>query len=170
MTDKATSSKETTGKIRIERIYHASANEVWDLWTTSKGIESWWAPDGFRVEVRKLDLRPGGELIYAMTAIAPEQVEFMKRAGMPLTTESRKTFTELVPPKRIAYRSLADFIPGVKPYEFMTGVDLQQSADGVRAVMTVDAMHDDEWTQRLVMGRENELDNLAKVIDRKRSS
>jgi hypothetical protein len=24
------------------------------------------------------------------------------------------------------------------------------------------------WTQRLVMGRENELDNLAKVIDRKR--
>jgi len=36
--------------------------------------------------------------------------------------------------------------------------------------MTVDAMHDDEWTQRLVMGRENELDNLAKVIDRKRSS
>jgi hypothetical protein len=31
--------------------------------------------------------------------------------------------------------------------------------------MTVDAMQDDEWT-RLVMGRENELENLAKVIDR----
>src|SRR5256886_12611645 len=118
---------------RIERNYHASANEVWDLWTTRKGIESWWAPDGFKVEVRKLDLRPGGELIYAMTATGPEQIEFMKGAGMPLTTESRKTFTELVPPKRIAYRSLADFIPGVKPYEFLTVVDLQSSADGVRS-------------------------------------
>ena len=170
MTKKAASSSATTRKIRIERNYYASANEVWDLWTTREGIESWWAPDGFKVEVRKLDLRPGGELIYAMTATGPEQIEFMKGAGMPLTTESRKTFTELVPPKRIAYRSLADFIPGVKPYEFLTVVDLQSSADGVRAVMTVDAMHDDEWTQRLVMGRENELDNLAKVIDRKRSS
>jgi len=170
MTEKVSSSSGTSKKIRIERNYHESANEVWELWTTSDGIESWWAPDGFRVEVRKLDLRPGGELIYAMTATAPEQVEFMQRAGMPLTTESRKTFTELIPPKRIAYLSLADFIPGVKPYEFLTVVDLQPSADGVRAVMTVDAMHDDEWTQRLVMGRENELDNLAKVIDRKRSS
>jgi len=169
MTKKAASSSATTRKIRIERNYHASADEVWDLWTTSKGIESWWAPDGFKVEVRKLDLRPGGELIYTMTATGPEQVEFMKQAGMPLTTESRKTFTELVPSKRIAYLSLADFIPGVKPYEFLTVVDLQSSADGVRAVMTVDAMHDDEWTQRLVMGRENELDNLAKVIDRRQS-
>jgi len=34
-------------------------------------------------------------------------------------------------------------------------------------VMTVDQMHDEVWTQRLVMGRENELDNLAKLIDRK---
>src|SRR5438094_504890 len=95
MTKKAASSSATTRKIRIERNYHASADEVWDLWTTSKGIESWWAPDGFKVEVRKLDLRPGGELIYAMTATGPEQVEFMKQAGMPLTTESRKTLKQV---------------------------------------------------------------------------
>src|SRR3989442_2572146 len=110
MTEKVSSPSGTSKKIRIERNYHASANEVWELWTTSEGIESWWAPDGFRVEVRKLDLRPGGELIYAMTATGPEQVEFMKQAWMPLTTESLKTFTELDPPKRIAYLSLADLI------------------------------------------------------------
>lgn len=168
MTKESSSPKTTSTKIRIERIYPASANEVWELWTTSQGIESWWAPDGFKVEVRKLDLRPGGELIYAMTATGPEQVEFMKSAGMPLTTESRKTFTELIPPKRIAYTSLADFVPGVEPYEFLTVVDLNPSGDSVRVVMTVDPMHDEVWTQRLVMGRENELDNLAKVIDRRR--
>ena len=168
MTKESSSPKTTSTKIRIERIYPAPANEVWELWTTSQGIESWWAPDGFKVEVRKLDLRPGGELIYAMTATGPEQVEFMKSAGMPLTTESRKTFTELIPPKRIAYTSLADFVPGVEPYEFLTVVDLNPSGDSVRVVMTVDPMHDEVWTQRLVMGRENELDNLAKVIDRRR--
>ena len=34
--------------------------------------------------------------------------------------------------------------------------------------MTFDAMHDDEWTQRLVMGRENELDNLGRLIENRR--
>ena len=60
--------------------------------------------------------------------------------------------------------SLVDFVPGVEPYEFETAVDFDQAADGVRTVMTVEPMHDDEWTQRLTMGRENELDNLAKLI------
>ena len=169
MTNQPSSPKTTSTKIRIERIYLASASEVWELWTTSEGIESWWAPDGFKVKVRKLDLRPGGEVIYAMTATGPEQVEFMKSAGMPLTTESRKTFTELIPPKRIGYTSLADFIPGVAPYEFLTVVDLNPSGDGVHVIMNVDPMHDEVWTQRLIMGRENELDNLAKVIDRRRA-
>ena len=170
MTDQPGSSSPPAGKTQIERFYNASPEEVCELWTTSEGIESWWAPDGFEVKVHKLDLRPGGELVYDMTARAPEQIQFMQRAGMPLTTEARKTFTELVPPIRIAYTSLADFIPGVDPYEFLTVVDLKPSVDGVRVVMTVETMHDDEWTQRLVMARENELDNLGKVIDRKRAS
>jgi len=151
-------------RIRIERTYDASAEELWALWTTKEGIESWWAPDGFTVEVRRLDLRPGGELLYAMTATATPQVEFMKNAGMPLTTESRKTFTEVIAGARLAYTSLADFIPGVAPYESATVVDLLPSAGTVRVVMTVDRMHDDDWTQRLIAGRENELDNLAKVL------
>ena len=31
--------------------------------------------------------------------------------------------------------------------------------------MTVERLHDEVWTQRLVAGRENELDNLAAVVD-----
>jgi uncharacterized protein YndB with AHSA1/START domain len=61
----------------------------WTLWTTKAGIESWWGPEGFNVTVTSLDLRPGGELVYLMTATAPEQVAFMKRAGMPISTECR---------------------------------------------------------------------------------
>jgi hypothetical protein len=117
------------------------------------------------VEVGKLDLRPGGELIYTMTATAPEQVAFMEGAGLPLSTESLKTFVDLDEPTRISYTSLADFIPGVDPYDFLTVVEIRPSADGVHVIMTMDAMHDEEWTQRLAAGRGNELDNLGRVID-----
>ena len=47
--------------IQIERTYPAAPQEVWRLWTTREGIESWWAPDGFTVEVRALDLPNGLE-------------------------------------------------------------------------------------------------------------
>ena len=103
-------------KVTLERTFKASIEEVWDLWATQEGIESWWGPDGFAVTVHKLDLRPGGELVYAMTAVASDQIEFMKKAGMPLTTESRVTYTDVIPPRRLAYTALADFIRGVAPY------------------------------------------------------
>lgn len=151
---------------RLERTYPTTAEQLWELWTTTRGIESWWAPDGFTVEVQELGLRSGGALVYTMTATAPEQIEFMRTAGMPLTTQSRKTFTEVEPPRRLAYTSLVDFVPGVEPYEFLTTVELEPVDNGVHVVMTVEAMHDDVWTERLLAGRANELDNLGRLIAR----
>ena len=43
-------------RITIERTYKAALKDVWDLWTTKEGIESWWGPDGFTTKVNKLDL------------------------------------------------------------------------------------------------------------------
>src|ERR671930_2256723 len=91
---------------QLQRTYAATPEDVWELWTTASGIEGWWAPDGFEVTVDKLEVRPGGELVYTMTATGPEQKEFMRNAGMPLSTQSRKTCPEIAPRMRIAYRSL----------------------------------------------------------------
>jgi uncharacterized protein YndB with AHSA1/START domain len=151
--------------VTLERTFNAPIEDVWNLWTTKDGIESWWGPEGFAVKVRKLDLRPGGELLYAMTATAPDQIEFMKKAGMPLTTESRVIYTEVVPPRRLAYLQLADFIPGIEPYEVPTTVELDQSPQGVRMVLTFAAMHDEHWTSMAVMGWESELGKLAKLLE-----
>jgi uncharacterized protein YndB with AHSA1/START domain len=158
--------KSTAERITMERTFKASVEDVWDLWTTRDGIESWWGPDGFRVEVRALDLRPGGELHYAMIASGADQIEFMKRANMPLVVETRITYTEVLVHKRLAYLNHADFIPGVAPYDVAMVVELHPVADGVRMVLTMDAMHDEEWTRRMVAGWENELDKLARALAR----
>ena len=151
-------------KLTLERTFKASIEEVWELWTTREGIESWWGPEGFSVAVSDLDLRPGGELAYAMSATGADQMEYMTRAGMPLITEHRLTYTEVDPPRRLAYKDLADFIPGVEPYEVQTLIELSEVEDGVRLVLTFDAMHDNEWTRLAVMGRESELGRLEDVL------
>jgi hypothetical protein len=83
---------------------------------------------------------------------------------MPLTQEARITFTEVEPLLRLAYIHLADFIPGVDPYDVAIVVELQPNADGVRMTLTFDAMHNDEWTKLATMGWESELEKLSAAL------
>lgn len=148
----------------IQRSYDASIEEVWALWTTKSGIESWWGPEGFDVTVTTLDLHAAGMLVYRMTAVAPEQVAFMRQAGMPLTSECKVTYTEVSPPDRLAYKTLADFVPGVAPYEVNTVVTLKATTDGVQLTIIVDAMHDDIWTERACAGYESQMRKLDALL------
>lgn len=156
----------TSRKITLERTYDAPIDVIWDLWTTKEGIESWWGPDGFFVTVRSMDLRVGGVMAYGMTASGAEQVAFMQRAGMPLTTETRIRYTDVTRPRRLAYQNVVDFVPGVDTYEVGTVVELHATPTGTRLVLTIDAMHDEVWTGRAVMGWEMELGKLAKVVSK----
>jgi predicted dehydrogenase len=64
--------------------------------------------------------------------------------------------------KRISLEGI--YVPGVAPYDVETLVELAESAQGVRLVLTFDAMHDEHWTQMARMGWENELGKLAKAL------
>ncbi|MER2562760.1 MAG: SRPBCC domain-containing protein [Myxococcaceae bacterium] len=153
-------------RITLERTFDATLREVWELWTTKDGIESWWGPEGFHVEVHALDLRPGGLLLYAMVADTPETIALMQRQGMPTSTEARITYRDIVPLKRLAYSHLADFIPGVAAYDVETVVTLEQLGPKVKMTLTFDRMHDQLWTDRAAAGWQMELDKLAKRLTR----
>jgi uncharacterized protein YndB with AHSA1/START domain len=150
--------------ITLERSYEARLDEVWALWTTKEGFESWWGPDGFRAEVRSLDLKPGGELLYAMIASAPEQIAAMKKMGMPVSHDAKMIFKEVVPLERLAYTNVIDFVPGVAAYDVETVVEFLRKGSSVQMRITLDAMHEEEWTKRAVMGWEMQLEKLGKVL------
>ena len=156
--------KKPKRRITIVRKYKASVRDVWDLWTTPKGIESWWGPGGFTTKVRRMDLRPGGQLLYTMSASGADQIAFMKNAGMPLDIDGTIIYTEIVPHQLIAYTHLADFIPGVQPYDVATTVELRQEGQIAHMIVTFDAMHTDEWTQRATMGWESQLARLSELF------
>jgi uncharacterized protein YndB with AHSA1/START domain len=163
-------SSERRSQFKIERRYKgATLDEVWALWTTSSGVESWWGPEGFQVVVTAMDLKPGGELVYTMTATAPEQIAFMQQAGMPISTECRLTYTTVSAPHRLGYSTSADFIPGVEPYEVGTLVELMEIEGGVKLEITFDAMHDDVWTERARAGHESQTRKLDGLLSARRA-
>ena len=157
-------SEPTQAVIRLERRYEAAVEDLWFLWTTQEGFESWWGPQGFRVKVRKLDLRVGGELVYDMIAVDPQQIEFMKKANMPVSHGTRGTFVEVAPLERLAINHLIDFIPGVRPYENRTCVEFFPEGNSVRMVITTEHHPDKEWTRRATEGWESQLTKMPAAL------
>jgi uncharacterized protein YndB with AHSA1/START domain len=149
----------------LRRTYTASAPEVWEMWTTSDGIESWWGPDGFAVEVHDIDVSPGGRMSYSMKAVGSEQIAYMEEAGMPVVTTHTVTYAEVSPYRRLSYQHLVDFVPGVETYEVGTMIELRPEGGGTLVTLTLDAMHDQHWTDLAVAGWENELDRLNRALE-----
>jgi uncharacterized protein YndB with AHSA1/START domain len=152
---------------RLERTYDVPAELIWELWTTAAGLEEWWAPKGFETRVSEIELRPGGQVRYTLTATSPEQVAFVQKLGLPLTSEFRRTFTEVAPRTRLAFLSLIDFVPDTEPYEHLTTVDIEAAGDRTNVIMTLDPLHDETWTHEYRDHRDKELDNLDAAIRRR---
>lgn len=153
-------------KVVIERSYRATAQELWELWTTKEGFASWWGPEGFRVEVHTLEARVGGSLRYDMIADAPEMVAEMAKMDRPGSHETRGIFTELKPFDRLAVTHKIDFLPGVEPYESTILVELFASGVNVRMKVTLDPMHEEEFTRMQKEGFTSQLGKLDKRFPR----
>lgn len=162
MTDeiKAAAGSTTASRVVVERTYRAAVEELWELWTTKEGFESWWGPEGFRVEVHALDARPGGAFQYDMIADTPEMIEAMKQMGRPRSHAVRGTFSEVRPHEGLTIKHVIDFLPGVKPYESTIAVEFRALGDRVRMVVTLEPMHDEEFTKMSVMGFTSQLTKL----------
>jgi uncharacterized protein YndB with AHSA1/START domain len=150
----------TRAKMVIERTYRARVEELWDLWTTKQGFESWWGPQDFRVEVHTLEAHLDGRFHYDMIADTPEMIEVLKQMGRPSSHETRGRFSEFRPHERLAITHVIDFLPGVRPYESTIAVAFVPSGESVRMVITLDPMHDEEFTKMSIMGFTSQLTKL----------
>lgn len=149
--------------IVIERTYKARPEELWALWTTKEGFESWWGPEEFRADVHRIEARLGGALHYDMVADTPAMKAAMKDMGQPDTTECRGAFSEFRPHERLALTQVIDFLPGVTPYDSRMAVDFIAAPDGhVRMIVTLSPMHDAQTTQMQREGFTSQLSKLDK--------
>jgi uncharacterized protein YndB with AHSA1/START domain len=154
--------------IIFDRTYDAPIEDVWELWTTKDGFESWWGPEGFRVEVHEINPTVGGTLFYDMIACGAEQVAHMKAANMPLAHETRGTFTEVEPMRRLVLRHLIDFIPGLDAYENFMRVEFAPSANGTRMLLSLDRHTTEAWTKAATEGMASQLTKAPGALEARR--
>lgn len=144
----------------IQRTYRATVEDLWALWTTKSGFESWWGPEGFRVEVHALEARVGGALDYDMIADAPEAIAAMENMGQPVSHGTHGKFAEFQPHARLALVHVIDFVSGMEPYESRIEVDFSVEGEWARMVVTLHPHLDPHWTKMAVEGFTSQLTKL----------
>lgn len=162
MTDKQPTAtpSQARPKIVIERTYRARLEDIWALWTTKDGFESWWGPVGFRADVHELEAREGGALRYDMVADTPEMVAAMEEMGQAASHPTHAKFSEFRPYGRLTVTSAIDFLPGVASYDSDIVVDFIPKGDAVKMIVTLSPMHNDMFTGMQVEGFTSQLTKL----------
>ncbi|HKT54098.1 MAG TPA: SRPBCC domain-containing protein [Caulobacteraceae bacterium] len=150
----------------VERIYRAQIEDLWALWTTKAGFESWWGPEGFRVEVHTLEAREGGAIEYDMIADTPESIAAMKAMGQPLSHDTRGIYAEFRPHERLRLVHVIDFVPGSEPYESVIEVDFGVAGAHARMVVTIHPHLDPHWTKMSVEGFRSQIAKLDRRFHR----
>lgn len=83
----------------IARTFDAPRELVWKAWSEADRLAQWWGPKGCSIEVRKLEFKPGGIFLYAMTMPGSGPA-----AGAPIW--AKFVYREIVKPEKI------DFVSG----------------------------------------------------------
>jgi hypothetical protein len=86
----------------------------------------------------------------------------MQQMGRPSSHETRGRFSEFSPYERLEITHVIDFLPGVTSYESTMLVEFFPSGESVRMVVTLDPMHDEEFTKMQTMGFTSQLTKLDK--------
>lgn len=154
----------STEGIGLERICEASIEDVWALWTTKEGIETWYAPEGMWVEFLALEPRVDGAFDHVMTAVGAEQVAYFVDRNRPVSARVCGRFIEIVHHRRLRIRFDIDFVPGVASYPYDLVVELHPEAGRVRMIVTADRHPDAEMTRGAIMGLTSQLKRFDLAI------
>jgi len=122
----------------LERSFAAPRALVWQCWTEARHLARWWGPKGCSVEVKRLDLRPGGVFHYSM------------RYGAAPPMWGRFVFREIAAPERLVYvSSFSDPEGGLTrvpfdeswPPEILSTVSFAEEGSHTRVTVNWVAMH-----------------------------
>lgn len=78
----------------IERIFDASVELMWKMWTDADHFSSWYGPMGMSIPVAEMDVQVGGKRMICMEMKTPE-----RHMKMWFTGE----YTEVTPTSRLVY-------------------------------------------------------------------
>jgi uncharacterized protein YndB with AHSA1/START domain len=140
----------TDREIRIERVFDAPRERVWQAYTDPKLVAQWWGR-GNKLVIERLEVERGGH--WRFVEHGPEGVHGF---------EGR--YREVTPPERLVHTFEWDGMPG---YVIIDTVTFEDLGDGRTRVVTMSQFYStDERDGMLASGMEGGLNESYAALDR----
>ena len=146
--------------IFVMKIFDAKVEEVWNYFTNSELLDSWWAPKPWKCETQKMNFENGGTWNYAM--VSPENEKHF--AGID--------YEDINPNRSIAWSDYFCDEKGIKNLEFPTTnwlIGFTGVEEGVKLTVNLHFASEKEMNAILEMGFEegfkatlNQLEEILK--------
>jgi uncharacterized protein YndB with AHSA1/START domain len=138
--------------LRLERVFAAPRDRVFDAWTTAEALKRWWCPPGWEPERIEVDLRVGGAFHLGMRRIADQTAAAVYGR-----------FLDVQRPERVAYTwkwtgSLEEMAESRVTVEFLA------ESHGTRLILTHDRLPDVPMWHRHRGGWIAACDRLEQVL------
>jgi uncharacterized protein YndB with AHSA1/START domain len=149
-TVKATVTKPTDREIRIERIFNAPRDRVWQAMTDPELVAEWWGR-GNKLVIEKLEVKRGGH--WRFVEHSAEGVHGF---------EGR--FREVTPPERVVQTFEWDGMPG---YVIINTMTLEDIGDDRTRMVTTSLFHSTEERDGMLQsGMEGGMNQSYEALDR----
>jgi uncharacterized protein YndB with AHSA1/START domain len=139
--------------LRLERTFNASAEAVFEAWTSSEVLRRWWpAGSDWETPVAEVDVRVGGRLRLVMRN--PDGEEF----------GGSGEYVEITRPERLVFTWTWDGREGHEGTQLVE-VEFRERGDGTTTVvLTNRGLKDEESKRSHRQGWEASFDNLDRVL------
>jgi len=161
-------SSPTKLELAAERWLPFAVDRVWEQCTSKRGLEGWWSPEDLRTTVKRLDLRPGGELVmtvrYVPAMLGTQSDVAFRAAGVPISFSLRGRIRELEHHRRLVLELMLTLDRGGAGIESVTELDFEPIGSGTKVRIAVAGRSE---RHRATLGKSNlegQLDRLGRAL------
>lgn len=160
--------------LRASRWIPHEPARVWTACTTKQGLERWWSPEDLRTTVRKLEVRPGGEVDlrvrYVPALLGPASAEAFPAARIPIAFDLRGRLSEVEEERLLTFDLALDIGKGGASVEMVTTLELIPENSGTRVNLIERGEKTPHWVALGQKNLEAQLERLALAVERSSSS
>jgi uncharacterized protein YndB with AHSA1/START domain len=138
--------------LRLERIFAATPQQMFDAWTKADQLARWWGPEGATIPSHDLDVREGGAWITTM-----------RHADGGENTVSG-VYRLIDPPRRLVF-TWAWHNDGVRGHETEVALDFEPVDGGTRMVLIQKTFQSADMCEKHGMGWTSSFNDLARHVE-----
>jgi uncharacterized protein YndB with AHSA1/START domain len=141
---------------------------VWAACSRKENLERWWSPEDLRTTVRRLDVRPGGPVVfhirYVPALLTKDSADAFRAARIPIAFDLRGELSEVILERLLTFDLTLDIGKAGAGVKTVTKLELIPEGEGTRVNLIATGKGTPHWR---TLGRKNleaQLERLEKTL------